>query len=97
MWKAWALAAAFVAGAALFILTVEPPAAIVPPAGPLQFFRDCEDCPEMVRIEPGVFRMGAEPRRAARSPSLSGTRASLAGGVTVTFPQTRAGGAPIAR
>ncbi len=63
MWKAWALAAAFVAGAALIILTVEPPGAIVSPAGSLQIFRDCEDCPEMVRIEPGAYRMGAEPRR----------------------------------
>lgn len=85
MWKAWALAAAFVAGAVFFIVTVEPPAAIVPPAGPLQFFRDCEDCPEMVRIEPGVFRMGAEPRRLDEIMVELGLRESAKKVVTIDY------------
>jgi formylglycine-generating enzyme required for sulfatase activity len=63
MWKAWAAAAAFVLSAAFIILVLEPPPRFVAPQGPLQIFRDCDDCPEMVRIEPGSYRMGAEPRR----------------------------------
>ncbi len=78
MWKAWALAAAYVTAAAFFILTVEPPApAVIAPAGPLQFFRDCDDdCPEMVRVEPGSYRMGMEPRRLAEIMVSLGLRES---------------------
>ena len=85
MWKAWALAAVFVAGAAMTILTVAPPAFIEAPRGPLQVFRDCDDCPEMVRIEPGDYRMGAEPRRIAEVMVALGLRESEKKNVTIGY------------
>ena len=35
----------------------------VPPQAPGTTFRDCPECPEMVEVPPGRFRMGSPPRR----------------------------------
>jgi formylglycine-generating enzyme required for sulfatase activity len=41
------------------IAVAAPPAAVQPPAQPSNIFRDCSQCPEMIRIPAGTFNMGS--------------------------------------
>jgi formylglycine-generating enzyme required for sulfatase activity len=55
-------ALACLVGLALFRLSTTAPPASYGADREAEVFKDCEDCPEMLRIEPGTFSMGSESK-----------------------------------
>lgn len=76
-------AVASVMGLAVFCLFTKVPPAAYDADREAEVFQDCDDCPEMLRIEPGVFAMGAESKILYRSLDYNSQPVSI---VTIDYP-----------
>lgn len=85
MWLAAAALGALLVGTAIFALTSRGPPRGYGDARADAVFQDCPECPEMLPLEPGAYRMGMEGGRRAYVMAALGLARSARKDVTIDY------------